>query len=157
MDYTREARQSQLAFGSSLMVHGEIAAPGTGLGTVTASGCSRPVPPQYSLTNSASFSFASQLRAVSPFIHVFPWTKHLGKFLLSGQILIYPEVLDFWKIFFPYTLDVKILHLILYIGDLRPTIVGSIINCSYSLKSFEGSRKDSGLHRTWEKDLSLHF
>ena len=49
-------------------------------------------------------------------------------FCHSGHILVYQEVLDITEkifFFFPYTLDVKILHLILYIGDLRPTIVGN--------------------------------
>lgn len=102
--------------------------------------CSRPVPPHYSLTNSASFSLASQAPCGISFYHVFPWT-YLGKFLPQWQILIYQGCWTSRENLFPYTLDVKILHLILYIGDLRPTIVGSLtINWQLaSLKSFEGS------------------
>lgn len=48
-------------------------------------------------------------------------------FCHGGHILVYREVLDITekKFYFSYTLDVKIIHLILYIGDLRPTIVGN--------------------------------
>lgn len=113
----------------SASICGEDYASSTGLGTVTASGVSFPSHPNIAWPTQLLFHSFLKLHAVSPFIYIFPWTKNLGKFLpqwphpsLSRGAGHHRENLFF---FFPFTLDVKILHLILYIGDLRPTIVGN--------------------------------
>lgn len=83
-----------------------------------------PIEPDQLSFFSIHCSNSIQLLLLSMFSHELEtWVN----FHHRGPSLVYQEVLAITEkvFFFSYTLDVKILHLILYVGDLWPKIVGN--------------------------------